>query len=92
MRRVRRSGLGRYAHLRCPGVAFVDVKILTIAPSQIGLTFEHEQVFRVFLLGLVREVETAGQDLMAIDDDDFVVSDGMLGVDEWRQTLFEQEG
>jgi hypothetical protein len=46
-----------------------------------GLVADHDQVLGVGVLGLLREVETARDDRLAVDDHDLVVGDGVLGVD-----------
>jgi hypothetical protein len=45
------------------------------------LVVDDEQVLGVALLGALREVEAPGDDGLAVDDDDFVVGDGVPRVD-----------
>ena len=46
------------------------------------LVVDHEQVLGVVFLGGFCEIERAGDDGFAVDDDDFVVGNRVLGVDQ----------
>ena len=52
---------------------------------------DDEKVFGVIFLGGFGEVEGAGQNDCGIDDHDFVVSDGVFGVDEGGHAGMEEE-
>src|SRR6266851_1164119 len=71
-------------------VRFVLREIRTIGFEQFGMAFDDEHVLGVFHLGLVREIEAAGDQNPAVDDHDLVVGDGVLGVDVWSQAVVDQ--
>ena len=54
---------------------------LAIQVEQLGMPFDDQQVFRVLMLRLVCEVEAARDERGLVDNDDFVVRDGMIVVD-----------
>src|ERR1051326_324852 len=62
------------------GVAFMSVPILSVALSQLRVVND-QQVLSVILLGGLGKIEGAGQDKVAVKDHDFVVSNGVGGVD-----------
>ena len=65
-------------------VAFVRGEIAAIERHQFGMAFDNEQVLGVLGLGLVGEVEAAGDNRSAVDHHDFVVGDGMRSIDnDW---------
>src|SRR5437879_766317 len=63
-----------------PGVASVLLEVAVKLPDQLGKTLEDEQVLGVLVLGLVREIETAGDDRRAIDHHNLVMCDGVVRV------------
>ena len=72
---------GRFA-LDGSCMGLVNAEILPIESSQFGAALDGKEVLGVVRLGGLREVEAACDDGFLIDDHDFVVSDGMLSIDE----------
>ena len=60
----------------------VLLEVLLVGRHQLGLALDDQQVFRVALLGGLREVEAAGYDRRFVDQDDLVMGDSVLVVDE----------
>lgn len=56
------------------GFMLMPVGIVAISED---LVSNHEEVFRVALLGGLREVEGAGDDRLSVDDHDLVVCDSI---------------
>lgn len=59
----------------------VEPEVCVVAGVELWPAVDHQQVFSVAVLGLVGEVEAAGDDRLAVDQDDLVVGDRVLGVD-----------
>src|SRR5438132_10119313 len=76
--------------LRGSAMGFVLKKILVVSTDQLGTVPDHHQVLGVLVLGRPSQVETAGDQDSPIDDEDLVVSDGMLGVDERLQAVVQE--
>ena len=54
-------------------------------------TADHQEVFRVVLLGGFGEIESARHDRLVVDNHDLVVGDGVLGVDLRRDARMDHE-
>ena len=76
---------------RGAGVRLVRLEIPVVSVDQVRVALDDQQVLRVFRLGLMGEVEAAGDERGAVDEHDLVVGDGVVGVDERGQALFEEE-
>jgi len=71
-------------------VGFVLGEGRAIGFEQIGLALDDEHVLGIFNFRLVREIEAAGNQHAAVDDNDFVVGDGVLSVDVRGQAVVNQ--
>ncbi len=69
----------------------VREKIAAVDGGEVGVVAQDEQVLGVVFLGLVREVEAAGQDGPTVEDHHLVVGDGVMRVDARCQALFLEE-
>jgi hypothetical protein len=69
----------------------VGLDILLVRLDQLGCVFDHQQVLRVLLFSGFGEIEGAGDDRGPVDHHDFVVGDGVLGVNERLDTRVDQE-
>ena len=69
----------------------VLLEVLLVGRHQPGLALDDQQVFRIVLLGRLREVEAAGDDRRLVDQDDLVVGDSVLVVDEDRDARVGNE-
>ena len=85
---------GRFAGVRL-GVLKILRPVGGVFRGAFGIA-DHQQVLGVALIGGFGEIERAGERGLAVDDHDFVVSDGVLGVDEkvampelWRKSAEE---
>jgi hypothetical protein len=68
----------------------MGVPVLRILRGQ-GRISNDQQVLRVLLLRWLGIVEAAGEDRLAIDDDDLVVGNGRVGVDQdWHALIGEE--
>ena len=76
--------LGRLAMLLVRG------EILAVGLDQLGLAFDDKQVFGVFMLGLVGEIEAARDQGAPVDNHDFIVGDGVMGINERGQAVFQK--
>ena len=56
------------------------------------MALDDDEVLGVVRFGARREIEAAGDDRSAVDQHDLVVGDGVMGVDDRRQFLLEEEG
>ncbi len=81
----------RFTHLGGFAMGLVMKKVVAIAAKQFRIPLYNQEVFRVFPFGLVGEVETAGNQRLLVDNHDFVVGDGVVGIDEWAEALFEKD-
>ena len=62
-----------------------------MSPCASSLALNDQHVFRVVLLGRLREVEAPGDDRRFVDQDDLVVGDSVLVVDEDRDARVGDE-
>jgi len=69
----------------------MNVPIRHVLGSQ-GRVVNDQQVFRITFLRLHREIERAGQNGPGVDNNYFVVSDRMPGVDKCRNAVVLREG
>src|SRR4051794_28642620 len=67
-------------------------EVLAVGVDQVGMAPNHQQVLGVLFLGLGGEVETAGEEGLAVEKHDLVVSDGVMRVNERCQALFKEVG
>src|ERR1700730_17323647 len=77
--------VGRFA------MGLVVKEIIAIALDQVTVALEDQQVLGVFTLRLVGEVEAARYDHLLVNNHDLVMCDGVLGIDVWIETLFEED-
>lgn len=56
------------------------------------MPLDHQQVFRIVYLSSPGEVEAASDEGFSVDQDDLVMSDGMLAVDVDRDAMIRQIG
>ena len=60
----------------------VLLEVCLVGGEQLRVAVDHEQVFGVARLGLLREIEAARDDRPPVDKDHLDVGDRMLGIDE----------
>src|ERR1051326_258825 len=65
---------------------FVRQEVLAVRLDQFRMPLNDQQILRVLVLGLVGEVVAAGDERALVDDDDLVMSNGVAGVDQRRQS------
>ena len=69
----------------------VLLEVLLVGRHQLGLALDYQQVFRIVLLGRLREVEAPGDNRRLVDQDDLVVGDSVFVVDEDRDARVGDE-
>lgn len=69
----------------------VQFIIRKVFREQVGVVFEDQQVFRVAVFRRFREVERAGNDRVVVNQNDFVMRDGVSIVDDDRNPLIVEE-
>jgi hypothetical protein len=77
------------AHIRLAMLG-VRLPVLRILRRQ-RLVSDDQEVLRIFLLGGFREIETPRDEGLAVDDDDLVMGNGMLGINLRGYALVGQE-
>src|SRR5436190_17088817 len=72
-------------------VCAVALKVLPISLGQLGVPLDDDEVLGVFMLGLIGEIEAARDDSAVVDNHHFVMGDGVFGVDERDEVLFQED-
>ena len=67
------------------------LKVLLISRVQVGPVVNDQQVLGIAVFRIVCEVETAGDQRVAVDQHDFVVSNRMLGINVGLNSRMRQE-